>query len=275
MELWLTADDYGLELGVNAAIEELAAAGRLSAVSVMVCEGMALDTLRRLAAGRVFTGLHLTFTQERPLTRDADLAPLLDARGRLPATPWGLAARLRPGRLAGLRREAEAQLARYRALGLPLDFVSSHQHVHLMPPVWWALAGLLRALPGVPLRQAGLLPLRPGRAGLITASSRLCQRVAPLPGCPPLVPVGLGASGHQSVRTMERALAARPWRVARLRSARWELILHPGDERVKGLRSRYGHWGYAWEEERALLATGGAAAVLDRLGLTLAAPAPR
>src|SRR5689334_1051849 len=65
MLMCITADDYGLSPGVNAAIEHLAAAGAISAVSVMVHPDAHLDTLHRLTATGVALGLHVVLTRER------------------------------------------------------------------------------------------------------------------------------------------------------------------------------------------------------------------
>ena len=81
--IWLCADDYGIAPGVNAAIRDLVARGRLNATSVMVvapsfsrAEADALAVLNA-AEPRVAIGLHLTLTGPlKPLT--AGYAPLAD-----------------------------------------------------------------------------------------------------------------------------------------------------------------------------------------------------
>src|SRR5271168_740357 len=73
--IWLCADDYGISPGVNGAIRDLIARGRLNATSVMVV-GPAIgrdevSALKAAAANsqRCAIGLHVTLTAPfRPLT---------------------------------------------------------------------------------------------------------------------------------------------------------------------------------------------------------------
>src|SRR4029077_8263567 len=73
--IWLCADDYGISPGVNRAIRDLIARGRLNATSVMVV-GAAIGrdeagALKAAASGtpRCAIGLHATLTAPfRPLT---------------------------------------------------------------------------------------------------------------------------------------------------------------------------------------------------------------
>ena len=76
-KIWLCADDYGIAPGVNAAIRDLIARGRLNATSAMVVapsltprEVAALDSLNAGGGHRAAIGLHLTLTAPfRPLTK--------------------------------------------------------------------------------------------------------------------------------------------------------------------------------------------------------------
>ena len=89
--VFITADDYGASAGVNASIEALAFAGRISAVSVMAHRGADLSSIGRLAEAGVKVGLHICLTGERPL-----LPMQFDGVARLPPSyGCGLAARAR------------------------------------------------------------------------------------------------------------------------------------------------------------------------------------
>src|SRR5689334_11287628 len=135
--IWVTADDYGLTPAVNRGITQLVSSGAITAVSVMMHAGAHLEQLASLAALRPTLGLHLVFVEEAPLGPSSRLGGLLDRDGRFPSYPR-LFGRLlaNPALATLLRDEAEAQLDRYRASGLPLQFINSHQHVHLFPPLW-------------------------------------------------------------------------------------------------------------------------------------------
>ncbi len=159
--IWLCADDYGIAPGVDTAIRDLVARGRLNATSVMVlpatfsrAEADALASLN--AAGRrIAIGLHVTLTAPfRPLT--SGYAPLAGGAFLSVATTLR-AALLRRLDAAALTAEIEAQLGAFQAaFGRAPDFVDGHQHVQLFPQVRDAvLAAARRFAPGAWVRQCG------------------------------------------------------------------------------------------------------------------------
>ena len=234
--LCITADDYGMAACVNRAIEELAAAGRISAVAVMVHRGAVLDTLDRLRATGVALGLHVVATQEAPLLARTPLAP----RGRLPDTPLALLRALagRPQLRRLLADEIEAQVDRYRSLRLPLDFINSHEHVHEWPPVW-KIVGRLAAHRRVAVRSAHAQPLSWSRQGGLALVSRISRRLAPRIDARILSPLGAGQAGRMSLPAID-ALVSRG--LAWHRGAgdvTAELVVHPSID-DEPLRARYG-----------------------------------
>lgn len=262
MQLRITADDYGLTAATNAGIERLVAQGAVTAVSVMVHPGAALGGVSRLV-GRVRLGLHLVLVAERPLVPSREL---VDGRGHLPRDWRALILRLalRPSLLASLVREARAQLDRYRVLGLPLDFVNSHQHVHLLPPLWWALGPVVEST-GAAVRSAATAPIRPTRAGLVAVASKVCHAVSPLPDSRLIRPLGIEHAGRLARAPL--SLLAETCRRA-CEEGVSELVAHPGDEDAE-LHRRYGHWRYDWAGERELLASGALGEALRRRGVSM------
>jgi predicted glycoside hydrolase/deacetylase ChbG (UPF0249 family) len=159
--IWLCADDYGLADGVNRAIRDLIARGRLNATSVMVV-GSAIGraevaALQETAAAspRCAIGLHVTLTAPfRPLSmyfRPLDGGLFLPFPSLLRA---GLLRRLDPGLIED---ELAAQLATFKQLfGRTPDFVDGHQHVQLFPQVRDAfLRAVKEAAPAAWVRQGG------------------------------------------------------------------------------------------------------------------------
>jgi predicted glycoside hydrolase/deacetylase ChbG (UPF0249 family) len=136
--LAVCADDYGLTAGIDEAVLQLAAAGRISATSCMTGaprwrEGAA--RLRELAPGRFDAGLHLDLT-EHPF----------DARLRQPLPQWIARGSLRLAPRAALRAEVERQLDAFeQAMNRPPAHVDGHQHVHQLPVVRDALLAALDA----------------------------------------------------------------------------------------------------------------------------------
>jgi predicted glycoside hydrolase/deacetylase ChbG (UPF0249 family) len=157
----LCADDYGLSPGVDIAIRDLLARGRLSATSVMVVTPTfghdEVQALMSLDAGgrRPAIGLHVTLTAPHvPLT--AEMRRLWG--GRFP--PLGrliMRALLRRLDGAAFAAEIRAQLAAFTdVFGRPPDFVDGHQHVQLLPQVSEAFVDAVGALaPNAWARQCG------------------------------------------------------------------------------------------------------------------------
>lgn len=159
--IWLCADDYGISPGVNRAIRDLIARGRLNATSVMVVgPSIGRDEVGALQAAvtdspRCAIGLHVTLTAPfRPLTMH--FRPL-DGGMFLPFPKL-----LREGLLRRLDAEiiyAEfmVQLASFiEMFGRAPDFVDGHQHAQLFPVVRDAfLTAVKQAAPAAWVRQGG------------------------------------------------------------------------------------------------------------------------
>jgi chitin disaccharide deacetylase len=148
--IFLNADDYGLAPGVNKAIRELIARGRLSGTSAMVvapncgrAEALQLASLA-LPHRRAAIGLHLTMTAPfRPLTA---FAPVREDGSFLPIADM-LMRSFWPGfDRATVAREVEAQIAAFTAVfGRPPDFIDGHHHVHLLPRIDDAVLTAIKA----------------------------------------------------------------------------------------------------------------------------------
>lgn len=157
----LCADDYGIAPGVNAAIRDLIARGRLNATSVMTVapsfdpdETSALVRLRN-DGRRIAIGLHLTLTAPfRPST--AGFRPLRES-AFLPVAATLRSAILRRFDEGALRTEIATQLTAFtNAFGGPPDFVDGHQHVQLFPQIRDAVLPIVSAAaPQAWIRQCG------------------------------------------------------------------------------------------------------------------------
>ena len=160
--IWLCADDYGMSPGVDRAIRQLAARGRLNATSVMVVapaferpEALQLAILNG-SKKRVAIGLHLTLTAPyRPLTQN--FAPLAPDGTFFPVGQTLAKSFLRKFRRKLLIEEIEAQLAAFgAAFGHPPDFIDGHQHVQIFPQIGEALLAVMKqVVPGAWVRQCG------------------------------------------------------------------------------------------------------------------------
>lgn len=188
--IWLCADDYGMSPGVNRAIRDLIARGRLNATSVMtVGPAIGRDEILDLKAAasaqaRCAIGLHATLTAPfRPLS--SRFRPLKGGMF-LPLPKLFLVSLSRRLDPAIVRSELRLQLAAFAALfGRAPDFVDGHHHVQLFPQVREAFLDVVRdAAPGAWVRQTGrrvglARRLKEPKALFLDAlSAQFCDRAA-------------------------------------------------------------------------------------------------
>ena len=161
--LIVTADDFGLTVPVNDAVEEGHRRGILTAASLMVTGDAAADAIAR--AKRLPTlgvGLHLVLVDGVPVLPPEQIPALVGRDGRFSPNVFAQGVRIfcLPAARRQLAAEIRAQLAAFRATGLALDHVNAHHHFHLHPTVQQVL---LRLAPEFGIR-AVRLPLEPATA---------------------------------------------------------------------------------------------------------------
>jgi chitin disaccharide deacetylase len=140
--LIVSADDFGLDRAVNAAVEAAHRDGILTSASLMVGAPAAADAVeraRRLPGLHV--GLHLVLVDGRPVSPRAAVNGLVDRAGEFDRNlaRAGLRFFCLPAVRKQLAIEIRAQFEAFAATGLALDHVNAHKHLHLHPTV----AGLL------------------------------------------------------------------------------------------------------------------------------------
>lgn len=136
--LIITADDFGLHPGVNAAVERAFHEGVLNAASLMVAAPAASDAIaaaRRCPGLRV--GLHLVLADGQAMLPREAIPDLVDDHGRFGERMARDGARFffLPHVRRQLAAEIRAQFAAFAASGLQLDHVNTHKHFHLHPTV--------------------------------------------------------------------------------------------------------------------------------------------
>jgi hopanoid biosynthesis associated protein HpnK len=173
--LIVTADDFGVAVEVNDAVEQAHVHGILTAASLMVGGGSVSDAVtraRRLPSLRV--GLHIVLVEGRPVLPPADIPDLVGADGFFRRDMVASAVNMffRPSVRRQLAAEITAQFEAYRATGLPLDHVNTHKHFHLHPTI----AGHILRIGGAYGLNAMRVPLEP-RDILMKADGR--EKIAP------------------------------------------------------------------------------------------------
>jgi hopanoid biosynthesis associated protein HpnK len=138
----------------------------------MVAAPAAADAVaraKRMPTLRV--GLHIVLVEGRPALPTYRIPVLVDRDGNLrrDMARLGLQIAMRPSVRRQIANEIEAQFARFRETGLPLDHVNAHKHFHLHP----AIARLIITIG----RDYGLRALRVPRE-----PGRVLMRIEPPPG---------------------------------------------------------------------------------------------
>ena len=85
-------------------------------------------------------GVHLNITEFRPLTNNADLAPLLDSAGRFRTMPKWLVPT--PALLGAVHAECHAQVEAVIRAGITPSHLDSHHQVHTFPQLYPAIRRL-------------------------------------------------------------------------------------------------------------------------------------
>lgn len=142
---WLivNADDMGRTGGINAGILAAHRNGIVSSATLMVASPAAEEAAAALLDHpEIGVGLHVTLTGGTAPTLPADRVPsLVDADGRLPRRPDGLAG----ADMAEALAEIRSQVERFRELtGRLPTHLDSHHHVHRLPLVLEAIVEVAR-----------------------------------------------------------------------------------------------------------------------------------
>ena len=136
--LIVTADDFGLDLAVNEAVELAHGRGILTSASLMVGAKAAADAVARArGAPTLRVGLHVAVVDAVPVLPPRSIPALVGTGGclRSDLVRAGLDFAFRPAAREALGREIEAQFESYAATGLALDHADAHKHLHLHPTV--------------------------------------------------------------------------------------------------------------------------------------------
>ena len=240
----VTADDFGLTVAVNEAVEQAHREGILTAASLMVGAAAAADAVeraRRLPTLRV--GLHVVLVQGRPVLPPERVPDLVDGRGAFTdrLVRAGFSWFFRPGVRRQLAAEIRAQYEAFRATGLPLDHVNAHNHMHLHP----TLQALILAIGRDHGLRAVRVPYEPPLASFRAAGGGLARRLLTAAGLAPWVALlrrrlrraglksnrcvfGLHDSGNMNAALVVRLAGALPAGVT-------ELYFHPATRRCPEL----------------------------------------
>jgi hopanoid biosynthesis associated protein HpnK len=254
--LIVTADDFGVDVAVNEAVELAFKEGILTCASLMVGGRAVMDAVDRTRRMKgLGVGLHITLADGRPVSQRRNVLSLIDHEGRFKnnLVSSGASWFFNPIVRHQLAREIDAQFRAFIATGLVMDHVNVHKHLHFHPTVAAMIISigrrygmlavrvpdeprdiLMKAEPGVDVPKSRLKPLlwllrrRMTRARLLQNDNVF----------------GLAWTGAM---TEDRLLALIP----HLPDGLNEIYSHPATADAKDMR--HGVRGYKYREELAAL----------------------
>ena len=136
--LIVTADDFGVDVAVNEAIEQAYNDGILTCASLMVGGRAVMDAVDRARRMKgLGVGLHITLADGRPVSQRRNVRSLIDHDGRFKnnLVLSGIRWFFNPIVRHQLAREIDAQFRAFIATGLVMDHVNVHKHLHFHPTV--------------------------------------------------------------------------------------------------------------------------------------------
>ncbi len=242
-----TADDFGLSIGVNEAVQQAATHGILTSASLMVAGPQAADAVARArTTPSLAVGLHLVVIEGAPVLPREKIPDLVDEHGRFPSDQLRLGVDyfFRPKIRRQLAAEIRAQFEAFRATGLTLDHANAHKHMHLHPVVGRMMIDIGREF-GL---RAVRVPAEPasGRAEALSAAAmrRWCavlRRQARRAGLLASDHVfGLTATGHMTPQYVRAVLAHLPPGLT-------EMYFHPASESDATLDALMPHYEHTAE----------------------------
>ncbi|MXV43806.1 hopanoid biosynthesis-associated protein HpnK [Saccharibacter sp. 17.LH.SD] len=131
----ISADDFGMSLEVNEAIEKAHREGVLTTTSLMVAAPAAQDAIERARRmPNLKVGLHLVTIEGDSILK---LPAITDTQGWFGRNQLELGIRyfFSPHARSAMKREIEAQFRAFSLSGLSLDHANAHKHMHLHPTI--------------------------------------------------------------------------------------------------------------------------------------------
>ena len=250
--LIVNADDYGYYPFVTTGILEGIDAGMITATGVFAnSETFSRDVRSLKDRSEVDVGVHLNLTFGQPIT--ASMRRCLRRHGGRFTGKWQTIAMLTGSAHArkSAHEEIEAQVLRCIDEGLDIQFLNSHEHVHLLPGIWEAVQSVAKRLGIRYIRRTG----SEKSAGVSGISSRLKGNILDVLANMQQGGVidqprflGLGCSGSITLDYLgivcPQLLAGRAY----------ELMCHPGEKALGGLEVPQHLQAYHdWHGEKALL----------------------
>ncbi|TQF17305.1 ChbG/HpnK family deacetylase [Myxococcus llanfairpwllgwyngyllgogerychwyrndrobwllllantysiliogogogochensis] len=265
--LVVNADDLGLHPSLDAGILRAHREGIVTSATLLAMGPTASEAASRAKTQGLAVGLHLALSTRLAPAAPAESVSTVAPGGRLRGS-WADFAR--DWLLGNVRREEvalelDAQLQRARELGVAVDHLDGHQHLHVLPGIR-PLVESLAAREKLPVRWPDALPrvswLRTPGPALKTTLLTVLARTAPRApqGVRRVSAGGVFEAGRLDEAALLAALDALP-------SGDFELGCHPGEGAPHVPEDPA--WRYGWQAELAALTSPRVRARLDERGIQL------
>jgi predicted glycoside hydrolase/deacetylase ChbG (UPF0249 family) len=248
MLLTICADDFGLHPEIDEGIINLVRAKRVHATSVLInSPNLSHDRLQEVVHLGAAIGSHLTFTEMKPVIVHQLEKPWLTPKGSFLNHWKDLAPYLFYKKIpqSYIEQEWSAQITLLKKIAGRVDFIDSHQNVHLIPP----FTSIVRAV----AQKEGALPVRVfcDRLRLqqpLYSLATLCGQFG-LQGISTLPTVGIFSSGNLNLNSLSDTFKQLGHKINHL-----VLAVHPGI--TKCLSTEVVHlpsYTLSWRQEYDLL----------------------
>jgi predicted glycoside hydrolase/deacetylase ChbG (UPF0249 family) len=242
--LIISADDAGIHPAIDRGILETIDHGPVHSVDIIACGDTAPDFAEELEKRPgIGVGLHLALTRAPALASTS-----LAMSGEPMPSNWVSLAKLLARGTVGredVAQEIRAQINRARTIGLRVDHVSGHEHVHLLPGIADVIArtveeeGLPRRVRITRAPRAEMA--RDPRAVALRAASSFSRRTAWRGFLFPERIAGIADTG--AIEDLADVLDR-----GRSSARSIELIVHPGDRGAQG-EPELPDWPFNWVGE--------------------------
>jgi chitin disaccharide deacetylase len=146
----VNADDFGLTESVSNSIVRIFHLGNLNSTTLMVNMPGTQHAVQLAKENPLLSvGLHFCITEGKSLS---GVSSITDEQGGFLSRSTLIKKMLRRRvDTAHIKLEFEAQLAKFHSFGIRLSHIDSHQHIHMSPQVFLAIAPIIER-EGVPMR---------------------------------------------------------------------------------------------------------------------------
>ncbi len=133
--LYFTADDFGISPEINSGILDCCVNGPVRNVSITVNFEHFRPELLFGCSPDISYGLHFTLTEGTPAARVGQVSSLLDSNGLFYKNHLSLFMAILLGKVKPreIELELDCQIQKYLSKKIPLDFINSHEHIHMHP----------------------------------------------------------------------------------------------------------------------------------------------